>query len=130
MNGVSLLAGWDATARVAGLVGTRAALDAGLVAVVATARGVDAAVTAVAGGLAALSVLLIVAVLGAVVGDHTGLQLSRVEFLLQLCLLALAGAVAYRQATALRVACVALVLGVVALSAVLVPLYGEATVAP
>jgi hypothetical protein len=40
------------------------------------------------------------------------------------------GAVAYRQATALRVACVALVPGVVALSAVLVPLYGEATVVP
>jgi len=131
MNGVSLLAGWDAPTRVAALVGTRAALDAGLVAVVATARGVDASATAVAGGLAALSVLLTVAVLGAVVGDRTGLQLSRVEFLLQLCLLALAGAVAYRQGeTALRVACVALVLSVVALSAVLVPLYGEATVAP
>ena len=133
MDEVSLLSGWDAPARVAALVAVRAALDAGLVAVavVATARDLDAAVTAVAGGLTVLSVLLTVAVLGAAVGGRTGLRLSRVEFLVQLCLLVTAGAVASRQGTtALRVACVALALGVVVTSAIMVPLYGEATVAP
>ena len=116
MDGVSPLSGWDAPARVA---------------VVATARDLDAAVTAVAGGLTVLLVLLTVVVLGAAVGGRTGLRLSRVEFLAQLCLLVTAGAVASRQGTAaLRIACAALGPGVVALSAVLVPLYGEATVAP
>ena len=131
MNGVSLLSGWDAPARVAALVAVRAALDAGLVAAVATARDLDAAATAVAGGLTVLSVLLTVTVLGAAVGGRTGLRLSRIEFLVQLCLLVTAGTVASRQGTAaLRVACVALGLGVVVTSAIMVPLYGEATVAP
>ncbi|PSQ38368.1 hypothetical protein BRD13_06765 [Halobacteriales archaeon SW_5_70_135] len=71
------------------------------------------------------------AVLGAAVGGRAGLRLSRVEFLVRLCLLVTAGAVAPRQGTtALRVACVVFGLGVVVTSAIVVPLYGEATVAP
>jgi len=128
---LTLFGGWDAPARVAALVAARAALDVGLVAVVAVTRGIDATATAVEAGLTALSVLLTVAVLGSAVSGQTGLGLSRVEFLLQVCLLAVAGVVVYRQGTTtLQVACVALAVGIVVTSAVVVPLYGEATVAP
>lgn len=131
-----LFPNWSAPASLAALVGVKLLLDVALTALVAATSAVGesrwSALTVVAAGLAVVSTVLTVLVLRGTLG----LGASYVGFLVHAALLVLAGYAVYstpssrRRVAVPRRVTVPVFLGAIAVALVLIPLYGEATVAP
>lgn len=123
-----LFPNWTNPHVLAALVAARALLDVSLTAVVADALGIRSPATAVAATVTLLSPVVMVLVLRP---DGLGYPASLAELTSQLGLLAVAGYAVYADPSPRRVAVAAVVsLAALALAVVMIPIYGEATVAP
>ena len=122
-----LFPNWTNPGVLAAVVAGRTLLNGGLTAVVARAAGHRSLLAVVAAAVTVASAAVTVLVLRGTLGHGPSLA----EMAAQLCLLALAGAAVYRHPSRGRVAAVALLtVAVLALGLLMVPIYGEATVAP
>jgi len=123
-----LFPNWTNPHVLAGLVAVRTVLDASFTVVVADALGVRSPATAVAIGVTLLSPVVMVLVLRP---GGLGHSASLAELVAQLGLLAVAGYAVYVNPSSRRVVVTAaLSLAALALAVVMIPIYGEATVAP
>lgn len=119
---------WSDPAFLTGVVGVRVLLNLGLVAVASSAAGRRSALTITEAVLTLVSAVLTVLVLRP---DALGLSASYVEFVVQLAIVGIAGYAVYSNRSASRpVAFVLVSLGALALTLLMIPLYGEALVAP
>lgn len=118
---------WTNPAVLALIVGARALVNATLTTLVAESRGPTAGFTIVAAVFTLLSTAISVPVLR---GDP-GLDASYLEFVVQVALVSLAGYVVYSSPSTRRArATILTAFCAIALLIVVIPLYGEATVAP
>jgi len=124
----SLFPNWSNPLQLAVLVGMRIIFNVYLSITVAKAVGLRTIYTAVMGALTLVSAVLTILLLRQ---SGLGINVSYVEFVLQAVLIAIAGYVVYSHPSSTRQIVAALVLiGAVVLLVVMIPLYGEAFVAP
>lgn len=124
MFAASLLPGWSNPVGLLALVAVRLVVNLA-VGLLAVRRFGSVGLLAVGAAVASTAITLAVLRPGGL-----GLAASRLEALLQLGLIVLAGSLAVRADRRLAVFCVVLALVALALLAVSLPIYGEATVAP
>lgn len=123
-----LFPNWSDPDAIAALVGVRVALNTTLAALVVRAVGRRSSLSAAAVGLTLFSASATVLVLRP---GGLGLHASYVELFAQVALIALAGyAVRANPSIGRAVATAAVVVGAATLLLLMIPVYGEATVAP
>lgn len=124
----SLFPNWSNPLQLTALVGMRIILNVYLTITVAKAVGLRTIHTAVMGAITLVSAVLTILLLRQ---SGLGINASYVEFLLQVVLIAIAGYVVYSHPSSTRRIVTTIVLiGAVVLLVVMIPLYGEAFVAP
>jgi len=124
----SLFPGWSNPIQLTVLVGMRFIFNVYLTIMMAKAVGSRTLHTAVMGAITVVSAALTILLLRQ---SGLGISASYVEFLLQVVLIAIAGYVVYTYPSGTRRIVTAVVfLGTVVLLAVMIPIYGEAFVAP
>ncbi|MFC6905027.1 hypothetical protein [Halalkalicoccus tibetensis] len=123
-----LFPGWQNPAALAAIVGLRALCNGSLVVLLVRSLGIRHPFTTIAAGLAVFSTALTVLLLRP---GGPGLYASYVELAGQALLLALAGAGLSLRSSARRTALGGvLIVGALSISALMIPIYGEAFVAP
>ena len=124
----SLFPGWSNPIQLTVLVGMRFIFNVYLTIMMAKAVGSRTLHTAVMGAITVVSAALTILLLRQ---SGLGISASYVEFLLQVVLIAIAGYVVYTYPSGTRRIVTAVVfLGTVVLLIVMIPIYGEAFVAP
>ena len=121
-----LFPNWSHPTFLTALVGAKTLLNTALTALVAESNSTTSRSTVVMAGLTVTSTVLTVLVLR----ENLGIGASYVEFLAQVAVLVLTGYTAHSKPSLRRRATLPVFLGIIALSLIMIPLYGEATVAP
>lgn len=120
--------GWSNPLALVALLGLRVALNGYLTVTVASTVGFRAAHTAVVGTLTVVSGVLTVLLLR---GSGLGVDASYAEVFLQIALISVAASVVVTHPSSpRRTVTVAVLLGALGLAVVMIPIYGEAFVAP
>lgn len=123
-----LFPNWSNPAAIALIVGLRIGLNLAFVALIADGTGITDPFSVVTASLVVLSAAIMILALRPGV---LGLQASYVELLVQLSILLLSGYTAYSNPSLARTLLTGLVIvGAIVLSLLMIPLYGEAFVAP
>ncbi|UPV73655.1 hypothetical protein M0R89_14045 [Halorussus limi] len=121
-----LFPNWSNPAALTALVVSKVLLNAALTAFVAESTRATSRSALLTAGLTVASTILFVSVLR----GGAGITASYVEFLAQAVLLAVAGRAVYSTPSLRRRVAVPVFLGAISLALVVIPVYGEATVAP